>query len=362
MKQPPLLPLAAVLVSLAPSARAQPTSPPSSPPPSTAPPHASAPPADASPSEDAKTTARAHFATGFAHVKKFQWAEALSAFERSAEIVPNAVTSLNIGLCERALGRYVRARRSLLRAVSEDAAAGGAVLSESSRADITGYLREFDEVLAKAKITVRPADAVMTVDGRPLAPLTTEPGATLAAGLAPPGKGTALPAETVEVILDPGNHVFVLGRKGFSDVIVNRTLAPGERATLNFELEKLPATLKVTSSVAGAIVRVGAVDVGPVPVDVRRAAGSYPVRVVKEGYVDYETSLTVKPGEEAKINAVLVEESFDIAEQWWFWVSIAGALGTAATVTYFAVRPEPEPPPYEGGSSGWVVRPAGIRF
>lgn len=308
-----------------------------------------------------KEKARALFGEGVDNVKKFQWAEALSAFERSHAIVQNAITSLNIGLCERALGRYVRARRSLERTLQEDGASGG-VLSPTSRGDAEAYLKEIDSVVVKATLTVKPADAVITVDGRPLIPAREGQAGLFAAGVAPPGPGSKVPATRFEVLLDPGNHVFVLSRKGFSDAVVNRTFTPGQPADAVFELEKLPATLKVSSSVEGAIVCVASMDVGPAPVDVLRPAGQYPVVVTKDGFVPYETSITVRPGEEAKVNAVLVEESLNVAEQWWFWTSIGAGLTTAALVTYFAVRPEPDPPPYSGGSSGWVVQPSGFRF
>jgi hypothetical protein len=310
--------------------------------------------------EAEKERARALFGEGVENVKKFQWAEALAAFERSHAIVPNAITSLNVGVCERALGRYVRARRSLERAIEEDGAGGA--LSPTSRGDAEGYLKEIDGVIVKAKLTVKPSDAAITVDGRPLAPARLGGKDLFAAGVAAPGPGAKVPAEQFEVLLDPGNHVFVLSRKGFSDAVVNRTFTPGKPAELVLELEKLPATLKVSSSITGAIVRVADTDVGPVPVDVLRPAGQYPVLVTKEGYVPYETSISVKPGEEAKINAVLAEESMNVAEQWWFWTSIGAGLTTAALVTYFVVRPEPEPPPYQGGSTGWVVQPSAIRF
>ncbi len=316
--------------------------------------------ASAEDAEVDKEKARALFGEGFENVKKFQWAEALAAFERSHSIVPNAVTSLNIGVCERALGRYVRARRSLERALDENAADGS--LSPTSRGDAEGYLKEIDGVVVKARLTVKPSDAAITVDGRPLASARVGDKDIFAAGVAAPGPGAKVPAERFEVLLDPGNHVFVISRKGFSDAVVNRTFVPGKESDLVLELEKLPATLKVSSSVTGAIVRVANTDVGPVPVDVLRPAGQYPVLVTKEGYVPYETSISVKPGEETKINAVLAEESMNVAEQWWFWTSIGAGLTAAALVTYFVVRPEPEPPPYEGGSTGWVVQPNAIRF
>ncbi len=318
-----------------------------------------APKTPVAPADDTtKEEARRLFGVGVDAVRSFQWADALAAFEKSHAIVPNATTSLNIGVAERALGHYVRAKRALGRALDENRAGGGSVLSASSVADAEGYLKEIDGLLARAKVTVKPQGAAIVVDGRPLA----GDGSGYAAGIEPPGAGTTAPAGTFDLVLDPGNHVFLITRKGFSDAVVNRTFAPGSTLDLVLELDKLPATIKVSAEVEGAIVRVGRTDVGPAPVDVLRPAGTYPVTVSKEGFVSYETTLTVKAGEEAKIAAVLPKKKLAVEEEWWFWVSIAGAVGTAATITYFAVRPEPDPVPYDGGNTGWVVGPSAIRF
>ena len=320
-----------------------------------------------SPDDDKKAEARRLFGEGVDQVKKFQWAEGLAAFEKSHALVSSANTSLNIGVCERALGRYVRARQSLRRALDENEKGGGVALSGSSVADANGYLAEIERLIVRATLTIKPSDALLSIDGRPLSPISSSSDSptdkkVFAAGIAPPGPGAKVPSSSFEVVLDPGHHVFVLARRGFSDAVVNKTLSPGSKSEIVLELDKLPATLKVGSSVEGSIVRVGEIDVGPVPANVLRPAGKYQVVVSKDGYVPYETTLTVKPGEEAKIDAVMTEESLNVAEQWWFWTSIVAGLGTAATITYFAVRPEPDPPPYDGGSSGWVVRPTLIRF
>ena len=95
--------------------------------------------------------------------------------------------------------------------------------------------------------------------------------------------------------------------------------------------------------------------VDPVGADVLRPAGSYPVVVQKEGFDTYETNVTIRAGEETKINAVLPKTKLNVAKQWWFWTSIAGALGTAGVITYFAARPAPKFPAYQGGTTGWVV-------
>src|SRR5579859_6898324 len=54
--------------------------------------------------------ARQKFVEGAALVKNAQWADAETAFEESARLHPHAVTTFNIGACERAMGRYTKAR------------------------------------------------------------------------------------------------------------------------------------------------------------------------------------------------------------------------------------------------------------
>src|SRR5438477_204503 len=77
--------------------------------------------------EEAVSEARQRFVEGADLVKRAQWAEALAAFERSDRLRPHAVTRYNIGACERALGRYARARASFERALEIDQGEGGAL-------------------------------------------------------------------------------------------------------------------------------------------------------------------------------------------------------------------------------------------
>src|SRR6476620_8522998 len=74
--------------------------------------------AAASNSEDGDTAAqraRELFSTGTALAKRMQWSEALSAFQGVARIRPHPVVTFNVGICERALGRYARARATFAR-------------------------------------------------------------------------------------------------------------------------------------------------------------------------------------------------------------------------------------------------------
>jgi hypothetical protein len=231
-------------------------------------------------------------------------------------------------------------------------------MPEGLTSDAKAFVGEIDRLLAHVTVTLQPPDAAVTVDGRPLERLDA-PGArpSLVAGTLPPGPGAPPPAPSFELTLDPGAHVVTLSRKGYTDVVVNRTFAPGSTGALRLELEKLPATLRITSTEAGAIVRVDDADVGPAPVDVLRPAGSYRVVVGKPGFVAYQAQVAVKPGEEVKLRATLVLEKTSIAETWWFWTGAAAVLAGGAALTFALTRPEPEPPPFNGGSTGWVVVP-----
>jgi hypothetical protein len=310
-------------------------------------------------SEEAKAQARARYTEGVKLVQRAQWSDALAAFESAAKLYPNPATTLNMGACERALGRYVRARATLSRAL-EESAASASPLPESSVTEAKGFIAEIDRVLARASLTVDPPEAAIAIDGRPLAPQPgSGPNPTLAAGVLPPGPGAPPPAATFDVILDPGVHVITLSRKGFTDAVVNRTFSPGSTSTLELKLDLLPATLKVTSSLPGALVRVDDADVGPTPTDVLRPAGSYRVIVQKKGFLPYTTQLTVKPGEEVKLRATLLEDKPSIVKQWWFWTGIGVVVAGGAVLTYALTRPTPPP---DGGSLNWVAKPTAVRW
>src|SRR5687768_5799087 len=62
--------------------------------------------------EPALLEARAEFRRGAGHVEKGEWAEALTTFEKSNAARRHPVTTFNIGVCQRAMGLYTRARQT----------------------------------------------------------------------------------------------------------------------------------------------------------------------------------------------------------------------------------------------------------
>jgi hypothetical protein len=180
--------------------------------------------------------ARAAFREGTSLARQAQWGEALLAFERSASLRPHTFTTYNVAYCERALGRYTRARKLLAKALAENDARGGTALASDIVAEAKKYLSEIDARLARATVSVDPPDAALSVDGRPLE--TVDAARTpplLAAGTRDLGLGEVPSSARFELLLDPGTHVFTLTKSGSDDVVVTRTFAPG--ATPSFELK-----------------------------------------------------------------------------------------------------------------------------
>jgi hypothetical protein len=297
--------------------------------------------------------ARRWFVAGTQEVKRSNWAEAMAAFERSAKLRPHAVTSYNIGVCQRAIGLYTRARATLLRALAEDTAAGGAELSETLVTDSRALLEEIDRLLARAQVTMDPPNAAVAVDGRPLEAAVVAGGTpTLIAGARPPGPGEPPPAAAFTLLVDPGVHVITIARPGFADAVVRREYAPGSSVGLDLALNRLPATLHISSNRPGAAVAVDDVDVGVTPVDVQRPAGTYRVLVREKGFVPSRAEMVVQPGQQLDLRAELVPEKRSLATRWWFWTALGAGATALAVGVYFIAQP---PTPVDGGTLGWAV-------
>lgn len=314
---------------------------------------------------DDEEDARRAFVMGSERVKEARWAEALEAYELSAAKRPHPVTTLNLGVCERALGHGTRAERKLLEALEAEAKTPH-VLPEPVRRDAEAFLAETRATLVEIDIELSPGDAGMLVDGRPLesSGLAENGIATRVAGLALPGRSDPIDARTGKTTrfrlrVDSGTHVLVLSRPGFADVVRRATWAPGTRAHgtegLVLSLDRLPGRLVVTSAPLGGVVTLDGLDVGEAPVALERAAGAHHVRVRKPGFLPYEIDVVLGAGQTTSLDAKLRVETPSVLGRWWFWGGVASVVAGAAVVTYFAARPAPEVPPANGGGLGWVV-------
>ncbi|MBS2018764.1 MAG: PEGA domain-containing protein [Deltaproteobacteria bacterium] len=298
--------------------------------------------------------ARAAFLEGTALVAKAQWGEALAAFERARDLRKHPITTYNIAACERAMGRYTRARALYRAALDESASAADATkrLPESLVAETTAVLAEIDRLLVRVTLDVEPRGSSLTVDGRPPAADGKD---AFVAGLGAPGAALVTPGDAFVLLLDPGRHVLVFARRGFRDVVVSRTFEPGQATTIHLELTQVPASIHVSASQPGALVVVDGADVGPVPIDILRPPGVHRVVVRRDGFVPYDTRIDVGAGEETTLRAELTVDKPAIYSRWWFWALAGVVVAGVTTGTYLLTRPAPTAPEVDGGTIGWRV-------
>ena len=177
--------------------------------------------------------AREAFKLGAALARGGQWLDALAAFSRSASLRPHPVTTYNLAYTERALARYTRASKLFEQAIAEHGAARGGRMPPIMLTEAKKYLEEVKGRLARAHVTLNPPGATIAVDGRPLEVLASSSGPPLfRAGTRDPGDPERPSAASFDILLDPGNHVFVVRwPKGRAET-VSRAFEAGGSMTL----------------------------------------------------------------------------------------------------------------------------------
>ena len=316
-------------------------------------PSASTPSASAP--DDATTRGRNAIVRGLKLARDEQWGDALTAFEEAAAARDAPLVEWNIAYCERALGRYVAARKTL-QAVSSNTTG----LDPSQIDDMKAYLAEFEKLIVRVAVQLDPPNATITVDGRPL--FEGDAKDTYLGAVAPAGVGTPLGKAAFTVLLDPGAHLFRAVREGHQDALLPKSYRPGETATLDMHLDVLPATIAIKSEPAAAIVKVDSREVGVAPIEFQRPAGQYKLQVLLDNYDTYEAALNLAPGQRSDLTATLNPYSEPITKKWWFWTGAAVIVAGGVVATYLLTRPTPQAPPYDAGSANWLVHAQGIRW
>lgn len=314
---------------LAQPAAAQEVAPPAGPTPASE--QASAP-AAAPPASPDEARARELFQQGVAFSRTEQWAEALARFRASAALVERPSTLLNIATALQGLGRA----RECIAAIDRYFLIAPETDTEP-RARAAALRTAMQESLARVALAILPADAEVLVDGEPV------------------------DAQHVgQLLLDPGTHAFIVQREGYLPSRFTLDLSPGgsaSRAVSLSERPTQPARLAVTATIDGARIEVDGDVVGTDDVELEVLPGPHVVRVRAEGYVPFETSVSLGPGSTQRIDAVLSREggcrSVECEPAFWIVTGILVAGGAATAIALpFALATEG---PAYGGSANFTV-------
>lgn len=180
---------------------------------------------------DKVVAARTAFERGATFASEERWGDALEAFSQSASLRPHATTTYNIGYCERALGHATRAKKYFALALVQDQASSE--LTPDLRAATKKYLDEVRAQLATPRLTI-PADAAISIDGRPLE--ATADGGHWLAGTRTPGPGERVTKQTFVVEIDAGAHELVVSATDGRSKVVHEYFPPGSTKALILEL------------------------------------------------------------------------------------------------------------------------------
>ncbi|NOU31375.1 MAG: PEGA domain-containing protein [Polyangiaceae bacterium] len=148
------------------------------------------------------------------------------------------------------------------------------------------------------------------------------------------------------LVVNAGAVVIEVFAEGYFPFHRALTLPGGGTTTLDVRLASRDTMgyLVVTSTVAGARVKVGGKSIGTVPTEVALPKGGYPVLVEHEGYEPLTTQVVLASGERRDLSIPL-QKTRPLVSRWWFWASIGAIAVTTAVVTGVVIsRTERDPP------------------
>lgn len=270
-------------------------------------------------SQTDEPAARERFNRGVAALGESRFAEAAALFEESYRLNPAPVALFNLAFAYRGLGRYLDAADCVRRYLANPGNTP-ADRVEAARAELVTLERS----IARVTLVVRPATAVVTVDGQP---------ARVTNGA---------------IELDPGRRVVQLSLDGYRPERRELELVAGARETLTIALALIDdaARLRIEPSVPSARVSIDGAFVGTGAIDRPATMGVHRVTITADGFVTLERTVRVGGTGVVRVDAVLQRPRTNH----WLWLgpTIGAVAATGLSIGgYFLwreLRPTADPP------------------
>ncbi len=274
-----------------------------------APPVAKAPPSPtlppAAPAPELQE-AKVHFQQAVALFNDGNFNAALAEFQRAYDLRPSPGLLYNIGLTQKALFRYDEAVDTLERYLAEETK-----LSPERRAECLQLTTEMKALLAPITITIEPAGAVVSVDGRSI-------------GKAPLLRPLRLAA---------GSHTLETSADGWKTQKRDLMVSAGIPLNLNIRLDLIPKTgqVRINAAPPESEIRIDGRVLGRPPAQIELGAGGHQLDIQAPKYTPYAVELIIAAGQTRTIDIVLQKPPKRIYEKWYLWtplaLAVAGGLG-----------------------------------
>jgi len=130
--------------------------------------------------------------------------------------------------------------------------------------------------------------------------------------------------------------------RGSEDQLI-RAVAFAGRRLLGVTVEATGG-VQVASQVQGGEVYLGSEVIGSVPMPPVKelGAGRYSLRLVKDGYYDWQSDIYISPGETTAVWAELEEAPDPWFKKWWVWTIVGAAVAGGVTAAVVASQSTPD--------------------
>jgi hypothetical protein len=283
-------------------------------------------------SEEVANEARELFRRGVALSRQERWGEALEYFRRSRALVERPSTTFNIALALLRLGRPTEGRATLQEYIAQSEGNP----REAARRQQAGELLSLAmSTIAELTLALSPIDAEVRVDG-----------------VLREGAG-----ETRVISLDPGSHSLRVTHDGYIAETLDLSVLDGERVSREIALAERndPAEVRVTASVANAIIVVDGAEVGTGRWSGSLAPGRHTIEVRAEDHEPFRQEIEVEAMERRDVTASLSRIEGSLWSNPWLWVAVGVVVVGAGVGVGVGVASSGTADPY-GGTTGVVLQ------
>lgn len=211
--------------------------------------------------------AKAKFQEGMALIKEENYPAALAAFEESHKLVPKPGLLYNIGMCQKALFRYVESIASF----KSYLAAMGANVKPEMKLTVEQALSDMQKLVGTILIDGAPEGSEVLIDDRSV-------------GRAPMKDG---------LLADPGQHSIRVERDGYKPLRTEVNVASGATIAVRAKLRAVAAWIEIACEAEEAVVHLDGKVVGGCPYEGEVQPGEHEVKVLQAGKAPFVQKVQV---------------------------------------------------------------------